>query len=128
MCESSLSLTSVPSPSLSVSLPHPLPLSASRIHGVLRGRQVEVLEEEPEQWQQARPRRQRRGRRPVPQEVGQLQGPGDRPGPRGQRRRRRARGAVVVLEPVRGLVKEQRARFYIMRRCVTMLVCWKDCS
>uniref|UniRef100_A0A0E0CYN6 ROTUNDIFOLIA like 8 n=1 Tax=Oryza meridionalis TaxID=40149 RepID=A0A0E0CYN6_9ORYZ len=27
-----------------------------------------------------------------------------------------------------GLVKEQRARFYIMRRCVTMLVCWKDCS
>ncbi|GJN08309.1 hypothetical protein PR202_ga26215 [Eleusine coracana subsp. coracana] len=25
-----------------------------------------------------------------------------------------------------GLVKEQRARFYIMRRCVTMLVCWKD--
>ncbi|KAJ3699379.1 hypothetical protein LUZ61_003084 [Rhynchospora tenuis] len=24
------------------------------------------------------------------------------------------------------LVKEQRARFYIMRRCVTMLVCWKD--
>lgn len=90
-------------PSLSVSLPHPLPLSASRIHGVLRGRQVEVLEEEPEQWQQAHPRRQRRGRRPVPQEVGQLQGPGDRPGPRGQRRRRRGgRGAVVVLEPVRG--------------------------
>lgn len=27
-----------------------------------------------------------------------------------------------------GLVKEQRARFYIMRRCVTMLVCWKDRS
>ncbi|KAF3331614.1 DVL family [Carex littledalei] len=24
------------------------------------------------------------------------------------------------------LVKKQRARFYIMRRCVTMLVCWKD--
>ncbi|KAJ3682716.1 hypothetical protein LUZ60_012943 [Juncus effusus] len=24
------------------------------------------------------------------------------------------------------LVKEQRAKFYIMRRCVTMLVCWKD--
>ncbi|CAD6229165.1 unnamed protein product [Miscanthus lutarioriparius] len=23
------------------------------------------------------------------------------------------------------LVKEQRARFYIMRRCVTMLVCWR---
>ncbi|KAI4385664.1 hypothetical protein MLD38_003661 [Melastoma candidum] len=24
------------------------------------------------------------------------------------------------------LVREQRARFYIMRRCVTMLVCWHD--
>ncbi|KAK1409452.1 hypothetical protein QVD17_35978 [Tagetes erecta] len=24
------------------------------------------------------------------------------------------------------LVKQQRARFYIMRRCVTMLVCWRD--
>ncbi|KAM0031870.1 hypothetical protein Hdeb2414_s0016g00498831 [Helianthus debilis subsp. tardiflorus] len=24
------------------------------------------------------------------------------------------------------LVKEQRARFYIMRRCVSMLVCWHD--
>jgi hypothetical protein len=24
------------------------------------------------------------------------------------------------------LVKEQRARFYIMRRCVTMLACWRD--
>ncbi|KAI5578499.1 hypothetical protein POPTR_008G035900v4 [Populus trichocarpa] len=24
------------------------------------------------------------------------------------------------------LVKEQRARFYILRRCVTMLVCWHD--
>ncbi|XP_057978934.1 small polypeptide DEVIL 11-like [Malania oleifera] len=24
------------------------------------------------------------------------------------------------------LVKEQRARFYIMRRCVTMLLCWHD--
>ncbi|KAF8716984.1 hypothetical protein HU200_026090 [Digitaria exilis] len=26
------------------------------------------------------------------------------------------------------LVKEQRARFYIMRRCVTMLVCWREYS
>ncbi|KAJ6838038.1 uncharacterized protein M6B38_322355 [Iris pallida] len=26
-----------------------------------------------------------------------------------------------------GLVKEQRARFYIMRRCITMLICWNDC-
>lgn len=25
-----------------------------------------------------------------------------------------------------GLVREQRARFYIMRRCVTMLVCWRE--
>ena len=24
------------------------------------------------------------------------------------------------------LVKQQRARFYIMRRCVTMLVCWRE--
>ncbi|CAJ2640832.1 unnamed protein product [Trifolium pratense] len=24
------------------------------------------------------------------------------------------------------LVKEQRARFYIMRRCVVMLICWND--
>jgi hypothetical protein len=24
------------------------------------------------------------------------------------------------------LVKEQRARFYIMRRCVTMLACWRE--
>ncbi|KAI6676545.1 hypothetical protein NL676_037341 [Syzygium grande] len=24
------------------------------------------------------------------------------------------------------LVKEQRARFYILRRCVAMLVCWDD--
>ncbi|KAK2992381.1 hypothetical protein RJ640_018300 [Escallonia rubra] len=26
------------------------------------------------------------------------------------------------------LVKEQRARFYILRRCVTMLVCWQECG
>ncbi|GFP93571.1 hypothetical protein PHJA_001501500 [Phtheirospermum japonicum] len=26
------------------------------------------------------------------------------------------------------LVKEQRARFYIVRRCVTMLICWRDYS
>ncbi|XP_019059211.1 PREDICTED: uncharacterized protein LOC109117081 [Tarenaya hassleriana] len=26
------------------------------------------------------------------------------------------------------LVKEQRARFYIMRRCVIMLICWRDYS
>ncbi|CAM0149624.1 unnamed protein product [Urochloa decumbens] len=27
-----------------------------------------------------------------------------------------------------GLVKEQRARLYIARRCVTMLACWRDTS
>ncbi|KAK9284021.1 hypothetical protein L1049_012280 [Liquidambar formosana] len=26
------------------------------------------------------------------------------------------------------LVKEQRAKFYIMRRCVTMLICWREYS
>ncbi|KAL3732026.1 hypothetical protein ACJRO7_028811 [Eucalyptus globulus] len=26
------------------------------------------------------------------------------------------------------LVKEQRARFYILRRCVAMLICWHDCG
>ncbi|KAE9594383.1 hypothetical protein Lal_00001335 [Lupinus albus] len=26
------------------------------------------------------------------------------------------------------LVKEQRARFYIMRRCVIMLICWREYS
>ncbi|XP_061368966.1 small polypeptide DEVIL 11-like [Gastrolobium bilobum] len=26
------------------------------------------------------------------------------------------------------LVKEQRARFYIMRRCVVMLICWREYS
>uniref|UniRef100_A0A3N7FP95 DVL family protein n=1 Tax=Populus trichocarpa TaxID=3694 RepID=A0A3N7FP95_POPTR len=38
-----------------------------------------------------------------------------------------------VREPCRSfgrrcssLVKEQRARFYILRRCVTMLVCWHE--
>lgn len=37
-------------------------------------------------------------------------------------------GRPSVPGRLAGLVKEQRARFYIMRRCVTMLVCWKDCS
>ena len=27
-----------------------------------------------------------------------------------------------------GLVREQRARLYIARRCVTMLACWRDTS
>ncbi|XP_066354816.1 small polypeptide DEVIL 11-like [Miscanthus floridulus] len=32
----------------------------------------------------------------------------------------------VVPGRLASLVKEQGARFYIMRRCVTMLVCWRD--
>ncbi|KAF8776683.1 hypothetical protein HU200_003411 [Digitaria exilis] len=41
---------------------------------------------------------------------------------------RASRGPAARSVPGRlaGLVKEQRARFYIMRRCVTMLVCWRD--
>lgn len=34
--------------------------------------------------------------------------------------------ARTVPGRLASLVKEQRARFYIMRRCVTMLVCWRD--
>ncbi|KAH9701346.1 DVL13 [Citrus sinensis] len=29
-----------------------------------------------------------------------------------------------ISRKCRGLAKEQKARFYIMRRCVAMLVCW----
>ncbi|CAN6348158.1 unnamed protein product [Urochloa humidicola] len=41
---------------------------------------------------------------------------------------RALRGSATRSVPGRlaSLVKEQRARFYIMRRCVTMLVCWRD--
>ncbi|GJM95365.1 hypothetical protein PR202_ga12092 [Eleusine coracana subsp. coracana] len=40
---------------------------------------------------------------------------------------RASRGSArLVPARLASLVKEQRARFYIMRRCVTMLVCWKD--
>ncbi|KAL5226123.1 hypothetical protein ABZP36_012762 [Zizania latifolia] len=40
---------------------------------------------------------------------------------------RASRGAArSVPGRLASLVKEQRARFYIMRRCVTMLVCWRD--
>ncbi|KAG0521360.1 hypothetical protein BDA96_08G153700 [Sorghum bicolor] len=41
-----------------------------------------------------------------------------------------SRGPAARSAAVHGrlasLVKEQRARFYIVRRCVTMLVCWRD--
>ncbi|CAN6348157.1 unnamed protein product [Urochloa humidicola] len=41
---------------------------------------------------------------------------------------RASRGPASRSVPGRlaSMVKEQRARFYIMRRCVTMLVCWRD--
>ncbi|RCV18720.1 hypothetical protein SEVIR_3G341400v4 [Setaria viridis] len=41
---------------------------------------------------------------------------------------RASRGPATRSVPGRlaSMVKEQRARFYIMRRCVTMLVCWRD--
>ncbi|PAN16836.1 hypothetical protein PAHAL_3G090100 [Panicum hallii] len=38
-----------------------------------------------------------------------------------QHRRRRGAGARLSRK-----IKEQRARFYIVRRCVSMLVCWHD--
>nr|CAB3466261.1 unnamed protein product [Digitaria exilis] len=47
--------------------------------------------------------------------------------PRGLKART-SRGMARSSVPGRlaSMVKEQRARFYIMRRCVTMLVCWRD--
>ncbi|OAY85640.1 hypothetical protein ACMD2_14489 [Ananas comosus] len=45
---------------------------------------------------------------------------------------RRSAAAAAAASPASfssrcaSLVKEQRARFYIMRRCVTMLICWRD--
>jgi hypothetical protein len=33
---------------------------------------------------------------------------------------------VDALGRLASLVKEHRTRFYIVRRCVTKLVCWKD--
>ncbi|CAD6269725.1 unnamed protein product [Miscanthus lutarioriparius] len=49
--------------------------------------------------------------------------------PRGLKGRTSSRGPAarsVVTGRLASLVKEQGARFYIMRRCVTMLVCWRD--
>jgi hypothetical protein len=45
---------------------------------------------------------------------------------KGSRRSTTAAGRASVPGRLASLVKEQRARFYIMRRCVTMLVCWRD--
>jgi len=53
----------------------------------------------------------------------------DEGSPRGLRARAASRGPAARSSASRRLasmVREQRARFYIMRRCVTMLVCWKD--
>ncbi|KAI4339183.1 hypothetical protein MLD38_024149 [Melastoma candidum] len=41
-------------------------------------------------------------------------------------RRRRRRRTCAFADKCARLVKEQRARFYIVRRCVTMLLCWHD--
>lgn len=50
--------------------------------------------------------------------------------------KKEGRGGSFIRNPSQGrcsftrkcssLVKEQRARFYIMRRCVTMLICWRE--
>ena len=53
----------------------------------------------------------------------------DEGSPRGLRARAASRGLAArssVPGRLASMVREQRARFYIMRRCVTMLVCWKD--
>ncbi|THU45351.1 hypothetical protein C4D60_Mb02t17000 [Musa balbisiana] len=50
------------------------------------------------------------------------------------RRKRRSSSSMATATATRSpfasrcsrLVKEQRARFYIISRCVTMLVCWRD--
>jgi hypothetical protein len=38
----------------------------------------------------------------------------------------RGGAAVVVKKRLSRKVKEQRARLYIVRRCVSMLLCWRD--
>ncbi|VFQ62646.1 unnamed protein product [Cuscuta campestris] len=37
-------------------------------------------------------------------------------------------GGGNLFQRIGSVVREQRARFYIARRCVLMLVCWKDCT
>ncbi|URE39373.1 DVL family [Musa troglodytarum] len=44
----------------------------------------------------------------------------------GRLRRRRRSTARSFTSRCARLVKEQRGRFYIVRRCVTMLICWRD--
>ncbi|KAI4302398.1 hypothetical protein MLD38_038147 [Melastoma candidum] len=52
--------------------------------------------------------------------------PTDRRPIKGSRRWRRRRRTCAFSDKCARLVKEQRARFYIVRRCVTMLLCWHD--
>ncbi|XP_058109593.1 small polypeptide DEVIL 11-like [Magnolia sinica] len=40
--------------------------------------------------------------------------------------RNSSHGRCSFTRKCASLVKEQRARFYIMRRCVTMLICWRE--
>ncbi|XXG80861.1 hypothetical protein AAC387_Pa09g1633 [Persea americana] len=40
--------------------------------------------------------------------------------------RNSSHGMCSFTRKCSSLVKEQRARFYIMRRCVTMLICWRE--
>ncbi|OAY68115.1 hypothetical protein ACMD2_11635 [Ananas comosus] len=52
---------------------------------------------------------------------------GSRSGAATDKGRGRGRGpGRSFLNRCARLVKEQRARFYIARRCVTMLICWRD--
>ncbi|KAL1217787.1 Small polypeptide DEVIL 11 [Cardamine amara subsp. amara] len=41
-------------------------------------------------------------------------------------KKRQKQGRCAFTRKCARLVKEQRARFYIMRRCVIMLICWRD--
>ncbi|KAK1264417.1 hypothetical protein QJS04_geneDACA011307 [Acorus gramineus] len=43
----------------------------------------------------------------------------------GEKRRKKGERCAFTRRCA-GLVKEQRARFYIVRRCVTMLICWRE--
>ncbi|XP_019100346.1 PREDICTED: uncharacterized protein LOC109132694 [Camelina sativa] len=45
---------------------------------------------------------------------------------RNTRPSRQKQGKYSFTRKCGRLVKEQRARFYIMRRCVVMLICWTD--
>ncbi|XP_062181507.1 small polypeptide ROTUNDIFOLIA LIKE 3-like [Phragmites australis] len=45
---------------------------------------------------------------------------------RGEGTERRREGKLGASARLSRKIKEQRARFYIVRRCVSMLVCWRD--